>query len=57
MEKKEKEACTLIPWFPGEGGRGRLLTMEHEQATKERYPLLGHIVSRTEDIVQTLKTY
>ena len=32
-------------------------TMEHEQATKERYPLLGHIVSTTEDIVQTLKTY
>lgn len=32
-------------------------TMEHEQATKERYPLLGHIVSRTEDIIQTLKMY
>jgi nicotinamidase-related amidase len=30
--------------------------LEHEQATKERYPLLGHIVSTTENIIQTLKT-
>lgn len=29
--------------------------MEHEQATKERYPLLGHVVSTTENIIQTLK--
>jgi nicotinamidase-related amidase len=29
--------------------------MEHEQATDERYPLLGHIVSTTEDIIETLK--
>lgn len=29
--------------------------MEHEQATKERYPLLGHIVSTTEDIIEILK--
>ena len=31
--------------------------MEHEQATKERYPLLGHIVSTTENIIEKLKTY
>ena len=29
--------------------------LEHEQATKERYPLLGHAVSTTENIIQTLK--
>jgi nicotinamidase-related amidase len=29
--------------------------LEHEQATKERYPLLGHVVSTTENIIQTLK--
>jgi len=30
--------------------------MEHEQATKERYPLLGHVVTTTENIIQLLKT-
>jgi nicotinamidase-related amidase len=29
--------------------------LEHEQATEERYPLLGHIVSTTENIIKTLK--
>lgn len=29
--------------------------MEQEQATIERYPLLGHIVSKTENIIETLK--
>lgn len=28
---------------------------EHEQATKERYPLLGHIVGSTEAIIQKIK--
>lgn len=31
--------------------------MEQAQATKERYPLLGHVVSKTEHIIQKLKTY
>lgn len=31
--------------------------MEHEQATRERYPLLGHLVSTTEPIIQKLKMY
>ncbi len=31
--------------------------LEHEQATKERYPLLGHIVSTTENVIQTLKNH
>lgn len=30
--------------------------LEQEQATKERYPLLGHVVSTTENIIQKLKT-
>ncbi len=30
--------------------------MEHEQAAKERYPMLGHVVSTTENIILTLKT-
>lgn len=29
--------------------------LEHEQATKERYPLLGHVVNTTENIIQKLK--
>lgn len=29
--------------------------LEHEQATNERYPLLGHIVGTTEEIIQKLK--
>jgi nicotinamidase-related amidase len=31
--------------------------LEHEQATKERYPLLGHVVSTTENISKKLKSY
>lgn len=31
--------------------------LEHEQATIERYPLLGHVVNTTENIIQKLKTY
>jgi len=30
-------------------------TLEHEQTTKQRYPLLGHVVTTTENIMNTLK--
>jgi nicotinamidase-related amidase len=29
--------------------------LEHKQAIKERYPLLGHIVTTTQDVVQKIK--